>query len=163
MEKRTCLGLEQVSQKKQTKLFGLAYVYFRHEGTYRVRLLCMASEEVQNSANNALVNEVEERTKCNACEVNLAWGNLPSVFGLLIEVANKTCSLLNSAAIGFLLRSHVNQSLRDASPLSTRRGQGKRLKSLFFLIRGRKIHDFKMGVIREFGGWLGSEKQTFGG
>ena len=113
----------------------------------RVRWLCLGSEEVQNSANNALVHEVEERSKSDACEVNLAWGNLPSVFGLLVEVANKTCSLLNSAAIGFLLRSHVNQCLRDASPLSTRRGQGKRLKSLFFLIRGRKIHDFKMGVI----------------
>jgi hypothetical protein len=30
---------------------------------------------------------------------------------------------LNTATVGFLLRSHVDHSLRVATPLSTRRGQ----------------------------------------
>jgi hypothetical protein len=80
------------------------------------------SEEAHDGANDALVNEVKEESKSDAGKVNLSWRDLPSIFRFLIEVSNETCSLLNSTAVGFLLGSHVNQYLRDGSPLSTQRG-----------------------------------------
>ena len=63
----------------------------------------LVSKEVQYCPDNTLVDEVEEGTKSDAREVNLAWSDFPCVLGFFIEISNKTCSLLNSAAIGFLL------------------------------------------------------------
>lgn len=93
----------------------------RERPTGRADSAVVGSEQVPNGLNNTLVYEVKETAKSDAGEVDLRWRDLPRFLGFLIEIPNQTCSLLDAAAVAFLLRRHGDRLWPATSPLSTRR------------------------------------------
>ena len=83
----------------------------------RVNSADLKSEQVPDGLDDALVDKVEEAPEGNAGKVNLCGRDLPRFLGFLIEISNQTCSLLDAAAVAFLLRCHVDRFNPATSPL----------------------------------------------
>ena len=84
----------------------------------RVNSADLKSDQVPDGLDDALVDQVEEAPEGNAGKVNLCGRDLPRFLGFLIEISNQTCSLLDSAAVAFLLlRCHVDRFNPATSPL----------------------------------------------
>ena len=78
----------------------------------------LKSDQVPNGLDDALIDQVEEAPEGNAGKVNLCGRDLPRFLGFLIEISNQTCSLLDAAAVAFLLlRCHVDRFNPATSPL----------------------------------------------
>lgn len=84
----------------------------------RVNSADLKSEQVPDGLDDALVDKVEEAPEGNAGKVNLCGRDFPRFLGFLIEISNQTCSLLDAAAVAFLLlRCHVDRFNPATSPL----------------------------------------------
>ncbi len=92
----------------------------------------MISENSKEPTQNTVVGEIDYCRQYDTGCVHLSLGEMPSIFRFLIEVSDKACSLLDSAAILLaLLDRHGRPACRrNAIPISTRRGMMTHSSSL---------------------------------